>query len=184
MNKYLLSAVLLLAGYVLYRYQGADSSPSAVGPGFFDRASSWVQENIFDALTGKDAVKAGVESVLSSNPQLQYIQPSLVMAIIQTESNFNQGATGAAGEYGLMQLHPVTFTWLCSRFSVDRSTVNPYDIETNIFFGVGYLDLLYSMYGDWDAVIQAYNVGPGAYDQGKRSASYHDRVIAALASYS
>jgi len=83
------------------------------------------------------------------------VQPQLVLAIIEAESNFNTAALSPKNAKGLMQLIPET----AARFNVSR----PYDPAQNIRGGVSYLRWLLAYFeGDVALVAAAYNAGEGA----------------------
>jgi soluble lytic murein transglycosylase-like protein len=87
-------------------------------------------------------------------PEYQ-LKPQLVLAIIQTESNFNTVAVSPKNAKGLMQLIPET----AARFGVR----NPYDPAQNIRGGMAYLRWLLAHFeGDVTLVAAAYNAGEGA----------------------
>jgi soluble lytic murein transglycosylase-like protein len=83
------------------------------------------------------------------------VDPILVRAVIQVESNFNPQCTSNKGARGLMQLMPET----ASRYGVKKIA----DPEENIRGGVAYLaDLLEMFSYDLPRVLAAYNAGEGA----------------------
>lgn len=83
------------------------------------------------------------------------ISPQLVLAIIQTESNFNPNAVSPKNAQGLMQLIPET----AARFNV-RNILDP---AQNIRGGMAYLRWLLAYYeGNLALVAAAYNAGEGA----------------------
>lgn len=83
------------------------------------------------------------------------VDPDLIRAIIQVESNFNRKAVSRKGAQGLMQLMPATI-W---RLSVGDA----YDPHENIGAGVRYLrQLLDQFQGDLTLVLAAYNAGEKA----------------------
>lgn len=85
---------------------------------------------------------------------LQYgVDPVLVRAVIQIESNFNPTCVSSKGARGLMQLMPGT----AKRFGVN----NVHDPEQNIRGGVAYLAILLRMFGDLPRALAAYNAGEG-----------------------
>jgi soluble lytic murein transglycosylase-like protein len=83
------------------------------------------------------------------------LSPQLVLAIINTESNFNPNAVSPKNAQGLMQLIPDT----AARFKV-RNILDP---AQNIRGGMAYLRWLMAYYqGNLVLVAAAYNAGEGA----------------------
>ncbi len=101
------------------------------------------------------------------------ISPSLVFAVIRTESNFNPFAVSSAPAYGLMQLVPTSGGRDAYRKAKgeDKAPTRDYlfDPENNIELGTAYLNVLtYSQLDDVTdpvsreyCVISAYNTGAG-----------------------
>ena len=86
------------------------------------------------------------------------MDPALVRAVIETESNWNPIALSNKGAGGLMQLIPTT----ARRFGVN-DVFNP---QQNIDGGVHYLKTLLERYnGNLDMALAAYNAGEGAVDR-------------------
>ncbi|MBZ5513912.1 MAG: transglycosylase SLT domain-containing protein [Acidobacteriia bacterium] len=80
------------------------------------------------------------------------VDPKLVHAIIQAESEYNPNAVSNKGAMGLMQLIPAT----ALRFGVE----NPFDPQQNIQGGVSYLRHLLNLFGgDLTLSLAAYNAG-------------------------
>lgn len=100
------------------------------------------------------------------------ISPSLVFAVIRTESNFNPFAVSSAPAYGLMQLVPTSGGREAFRKVKGQDTAPSrdylFDPENNIELGVAYLNVLsYTQLEQIDntisreyCVISAYNTGP------------------------
>jgi membrane-bound lytic murein transglycosylase C len=100
------------------------------------------------------------------------VSPSLVYAIIKTESNFNPFAVSSARAFGLMQLVPTSGGREAHRRA--RGVDEPpswqllFDAESNIELGTAYLNVLDSTHLEKIAnptareycVISAYNTGP------------------------
>jgi soluble lytic murein transglycosylase-like protein len=89
------------------------------------------------------------------------VDPTLVLAIIASESRGDPEAVSASGAIGLMQLMPAT---------ADELGVDPWKPEENIEGAVRYLSLLLEEFKSVDLSLVAYNAGPAfadRYRQGK-----------------
>ncbi|MDE0330909.1 MAG: lytic transglycosylase domain-containing protein [Nitrospinae bacterium] len=85
--------------------------------------------------------------------KLYEVDPLLVRAVIEVESNFNPQAVSNNGAKGLMQINPITAKHL--------GLNNVFDIGENIGGGVRYLRYLLELYG-WNLhmALASYNAGP------------------------
>jgi len=104
------------------------------------------------------------------------VDPRLVQAIVQVESDYNARARSRKGAVGLMQLMPAT----ARQVQVD----NRYNAEQNIRGGVAYLRKMIDLFsGRLDLAIAAYNAGPGAVQRHNgippyaETRDYVDRVL-------
>ena len=107
---------------------------------------------------GMSIDRDGAEKLVSEAAERHHVDPALVRAVIETESNWNSGAISRKGAAGLMQLIPTT----AQRFGA-YDVLNP---KQNIDAGVHYLKTLPERYnGNLDLALAAYNAGEGAVDR-------------------
>jgi len=118
-----------------------------------------------DPAAAQEALKSpiiDVRSLLDSTPYGQIISamseahgvdPLLVRALIQVESNYKPRAKSSKGAMGLMQLMPQT--------AREYNVQNPYDPKANIEAGIKKLKSLIDKWGV-DLALAAYNAGEGA----------------------
>lgn len=101
--------------------------------------------------------------VITEQAKLHNIDPLLIVALIQVESNFKDNALSKKGAKGLMQLLPNTAKYIHSKDSKGiNDFTNLYDMETNIKLGTAYMDyLLKKTKGNMEHALIAYNMGPG-----------------------
>lgn len=97
----------------------------------------------YDPIIERHAAKHGVD-------------PVLVRAVIQVESNFNPATVSHKGARGLMQLMPAT----AKMYGVPLAKIH--DPEQNIQAGVRHLAHLMALFRDMPRVLAAYNAGEGA----------------------
>jgi soluble lytic murein transglycosylase-like protein len=104
------------------------------------------------------------------------VDPALVRAVVEAESNWNPSAVSRKGALGLMQLVPGT----AERFGVGDA-FNP---RQNLDGGVRYLRTLLERYnGDLNRSLAAYNAGEHAVDRARgvprlwETRSYVQRVL-------
>jgi len=80
------------------------------------------------------------------------VDPALVLAIINAESEFEHPSISHKGAIGLMQLMPQT---------ADQLGIDPFDIEENIKGGIKHLSFLLSNFDSVELAVAAYNAGSG-----------------------
>lgn len=105
------------------------------------------------------------EDDIQSAAETYKIDPYLVAAVIETESNWNPKVRSSSGAEGLMQLLPVTAQDMIDKGYVDGDAYSVDDLfepDVNIIFGCAYLRYLLDYYdGALDRAIAAYNAGIG-----------------------
>src|SRR6266700_5788724 len=106
----------------------------------------------------EQANREKIEQMIREVSARYRVDPALVRAVMQTESNWNSSAVSRKGALGLMQLVPGTAQQL--------GVNNAFDPKQNLDGGVRYLHMLLERYnGDLDKALAAYNAGPGAVDR-------------------
>jgi len=88
--------------------------------------------------------------------------PLFVMAVIQTESQFDPTIIGSFGEIGLMQIKPDTAKWIAQKQGIvwkGKNTLkNP---VVNVRIGIAYMSFLRKNFGGAARhYVSAYNMGP------------------------
>lgn len=103
------------------------------------------------------------------------LQPSLVYAVIRTESRFDPHAESGAGAKGLMQLMDATYTWAQSRLPGEDEPIEKiFDPEINIRCGCKYLQYCFSKFENTRAALAAYNAGVGRVSGWLKDSRYSD----------
>lgn len=101
------------------------------------------------------------EQLVKQYAQINDIEPTLVYAVIYTESCFKPEAESNIGARGLMQLTEETFDWVKYRLHDPEELTfdKMYDPETNIRYGTYLLGYLKKEYGSQRNILCAYHAG-------------------------
>jgi hypothetical protein len=106
-------------------------------------------------------------AIIATVSEAHGVDPMLVRALIQVESNYRPRARSNKGAMGLMQLMPAT----ARQYKVG----NPYDPTANISAGVKHLKgLIDRMDGAVELALAAYNAGEGAVKKFKGVPPYRE----------
>jgi soluble lytic murein transglycosylase-like protein len=104
------------------------------------------------------APKPALDRMVNDVAERHQMDPNLIRAVVQAESNWNPLAISRKGAYGLMQLIPGTAAKL--------GVTNVFDPEQNLDGGTRYLRMLLERYnGDVPKALAAYNAGAGNVDR-------------------
>lgn len=108
------------------------------------------------------------------------VPPLLLVALIEQESEFRPEARGPRGALGLMQLRPATAREVAGKIGVrldeDEQLHTP---ELNLRLGAAYLASLYERFGNWEAALTAYNLGPTRTRRMRKPTSPYAREVLA-----
>lgn len=140
-----------------------------------DYNSTIIKPNVVEATSADEVVYPLAGYIAMNNPRLSYdeaknisnaivyysyqygVDPVLMTALFQTESNFNSDSISNAGAIGIGQIMPGTAVAL---------GVNPYDTYQNIQGSCSYIANALKTFSDWpyptEAALAAYNAGTGA----------------------
>src|SRR6266566_3620170 len=139
----------------------ANQAPVRLTPATKSHTSIYLPGEISFAGLAHPAVdmdRDGVERLVREAAGRHRVDPALVRAVIETESNWNPKAYSHKGAGGLMQLIPTT----AQRYGA-YDVFNP---QQNVDAGVKYLKTLLERYnGNLDLALAAYNAGEGAVDR-------------------
>jgi soluble lytic murein transglycosylase-like protein len=131
----------------------SDGSKAIVNDGKI--ASTGISESSLRWLARQRNRESRFDPIIDRYAEAYGVDPVLVRAVIQVESNFDPATVSNKGARGLMQLMPLT----AKRFRVTKI----HDPEQNIRGGVAYLAYLHTLHpSDLRLVLASYNAGENA----------------------
>lgn len=140
-------------------YEGSNAEKSAAMPS----VTHFVYNTFQDKLEGKwKKHAANLSATIISESERHGFDPIFVMAVIQTESQFDPTIVGSHGEIGLMQIKPDTAKWISQKEGIawkGKNTLkNP---VMNVRIGIAYMSFLRKNFsGAARQYVSAYNMGP------------------------
>lgn len=104
------------------------------------------------------------------------VDPYLVAAIINVESNFEREACSKKDARGLMQIAPTTGKWAAKELDLKGFTLESlYNPETNIMIGSWYLNVLTEEFDEnLQLILAAYNGGSGNVNKWLKDSEYSE----------
>lgn len=102
------------------------------------------------------------QEAIFASAERHEVNPYLISAMIEAESDWQEGIVSEAGAVGLMQVLPETAEELRERELVDEQTVATGDLSdpaVNIEYGAAYVRLLVERYHEIETALAAYNAG-------------------------
>ncbi len=118
-----------------------------------------------DKMAGKLSIKNkwSLVELIYKECQEHMLDPQLVVALIQTESSFNNNALSSAGARGLMQIRLLTAIGIAKEMGIDwNKAPSLHDPKTNIKMGTYYLAKMIQRFRRLETALTAYNMGPTA----------------------
>ncbi len=155
-NKYNMPPIMVRTTGVVYKRvpQTEHHRRSLASRGAHSTQSAQPTATSYKTVAVREAINLDITPIICKYSEKHNLDPWLVRAIIQVESNFCPTAGSYAGACGLMQLMSATASSLGCH---DR-----YDPEANIAAGTRYLRQMMNMYpNDIRLALAAYNAGPG-----------------------
>jgi len=99
--------------------------------------------------------------IITMASETHNIEPSLIYAVILSESGFDRYAVSSAGAMGLMQIMPSTAEYIARERGIEFSEEMLFDPAINIDFGTYYLARMFRRFGNQKEALAAYNAGEG-----------------------
>jgi soluble lytic murein transglycosylase-like protein len=169
-----LVAALLLLGAA--RVEGVVRGPPSP-PGVVVAAYAAPDQALIDSVLAKRAPELGltlrsqVGRAIAEEALRAGYDPLLVLALIDVESEFDEGAVSARGARGLMQIRPSTLQFIVEheglRLSPEEVAADP---ALCVRLGIRYLRSLQDRFGgDLELALMAYNGGPDRIRQALRA---------------
>ncbi len=121
----------------------------------------------------KNPPGAEYAELISEYSEKYGLPPSLVYAVIECESGFNEKAVSVAGASGLMQLMPDTFDWILPKLSSGEAR-DIFSPRQNIEAGCKYLSYLIKRFKVTETALAAYNAGEGTVSSWLQNPEYSD----------
>jgi soluble lytic murein transglycosylase len=102
------------------------------------------------------------ETEIISHYSAEYgLEPSLLYAIVKTESGFDDNAKANANALGLTQITPQTSKWLQTKTGEDLPDLALLNADTSVKYGALFLRMLIDEFGNTNTAIAAYHAGRG-----------------------
>jgi hypothetical protein len=138
---------------------------------------SQIEAELLEKMTKSDVHEIrDVSRAILQECELHGVDPLFILAIIESESNFDPEAISPTGARGLMQIIPSTFRAMSSA----KKMLDPVE---NVRAGIKYVKYLYDAgfgkKGGPESILLAYNMGPGgalAVMRGEQERSYEAEI--------
>ncbi len=106
------------------------------------------------------------------------LDPYLILAVIQIESDFTPKAVSSKGAIGLMQVMPKTGEYVAKDLGISyKGKHSLYDPYTNVKLGIHYLSFLEEQFDGTENALAAYNYGPTKFANSKTLAKNPPKYV-------
>ena len=113
------------------------------------------------------------EEIVNECAEEYNLPPSLIYAVIRTESHFREEAVSPVGAKGLMQLMDGTFEWIQEQHFDDPVSLDRiFEPSVNIHSGSKVLAVMHTMFTNTETALAAYNAGSGTVKKWLADANY------------
>lgn len=130
--------------------------------------TAWLENSIIktvhrneSSMTLSDEDKSRLAKAVNECSKTNGHDPFLLLALIEVESGYDDGAVSEKGAMGLLQVMPFVAREMADELDMDFESADGLrDMETNVRIGSHYLGKLMQRYGDLTMALEAYNLGP------------------------
>ena len=106
------------------------------------------------------------------------LDPYLILAVIQIESDFTPKAVSSKGAIGLMQVMPKTGEYVAKDLGISyKGHSSLYDPFVNVKLGIHYLSFLEEQFDGTENALAAYNYGPTKFANSKTLAKNPPKYV-------
>ncbi len=135
---------------------------TAAAPAALDPARAEIEALIGAQKWGDGVERERVARAIVEESRAAGLDPLLVMAVIEVESEAQADAVSSANAHGLMQLRPPTLRFIAAQEGLGASAGEAalHDPALNVRLGVRYLHRLERAFGSLGIALVAYNAGP------------------------
>ncbi|MEW6145540.1 MAG: lytic transglycosylase domain-containing protein [Thermodesulfobacteriota bacterium] len=162
----------LMAGSTVKEPKAAESSEPRI-----EEMTSEEAEIYFFILRLSDSINQSnarklAKLIVKECDNYENLDPYLILAVIQVESEFSPKAISKRGAIGLMQVMPGTAEYIAKEMGIYYSgRKSLYDPLLNVRLGIHYLSLLTERYDSTENALDAYNYGPSNFEKAQASDS-------------
>lgn len=134
-------------------------------------------DSLSDSINPSNARKLA-KLIVEECDNYENLDPYLVLAVIQVESEFSPKAISKRGAIGLMQVMPGTGEFIAKEMGISYTgRKSLYDPFINVKVGIHYLSLLTERYDSTENALDAYNNGPSNFEKFQSSDKKQSRYV-------